>query len=216
MRDTLMFYFDFISPYAYIAWTQIHALADRHGVSVVPVPILFAAMLNANDTRGPAEIPAKRIYTFYDVARTAAHLRLPLQAPPAHPFNPLMALRVASLEMDDETRMALISALYEATWAESRGVTDPEIVEHVAASVGVKDAVARAKAPTAKQRLRDATAEAMQRGVFGVPTMMVRGELFWGYDSFPNLERFLSGAVTIDQAMVEQWRTLPASAQRKA
>ncbi|MCB9792862.1 MAG: 2-hydroxychromene-2-carboxylate isomerase [Alphaproteobacteria bacterium] len=214
MPDPLRFLFDFISPYAYLAWTQVHALAGRVGREVEPVPVLFAAMLNANDTRGPAEIPAKRTYVFKDVLRSAGVLGLPLTPPPSHPFNPLLALRVCSLPMSQDQRRALIDRLFAETWGGGRGVTDPGLVGAIAAELGVPDAVARAGAPEAKARVRQATEEALQQGVFGVPTVLVDGELFWGYDSFGHLERFLRGEDTLDAQALQRWSDLPASASR--
>lgn len=210
----LDFYFDYISPYAYIAWTQIHALAARRGWGVSAKPVLFAAMLNANDTRGPAEIPSKRTYTFLDVSRTASVLGLRLEPPPSHPFNPLLALRVSSLEMPEPTRAALITRLYQATWGGGPGVTDPEVVDRIAEEAGVPSATARAAAPQAKARLREQTDRALARGVFGVPTVFAGDEMFWGYDSFGHLDRYLAGTLTVDRRLVERWRDLPASARR--
>src|SRR5580700_6920676 len=128
---SITFYFDFISPYAYLAWTQIHALAARHECEVVPKPILFAALLDANGQKGPAEIPNKRIYTFKDVVRSAARLGVPLAAPASHPFNPLLALRVASADVDRERHRTLIDALFAATWVRSVDVTDVKNVVDV-------------------------------------------------------------------------------------
>ncbi len=211
----MRFHLDYISPYAYIAWTQIHALAERHGRTVEPVPVLFAAMLNANDTRGPAEIPAKRIYIFKDVLRTAAHLGIPLVPPPAHPFNPLLALRVTALPMSAASRRALIDRLFAATWGGGGGVTDRDVVDRIAAEVGVADASERASAPAIKQQIRDSTAAAIAEGVFGVPTVTVDGELFWGYDSFGHIDRFLAGDARLDPDALARWIDLPAAARRR-
>ena len=211
----LDFYFDYISPYAYIAWTQIHALADRHGWGVAPKPVLFAAMLNANDTRGPAEIPSKRRYTFLDVSRTAAVLGLRLAPPPSHPFNPLLALRITGLDMPATTRKALITRLYQATWGGGPGVTDPDTVSRIAEEVGVPDALRRAAAQPAKDRLRAETDRAIARGVFGVPTIFAGDDIFWGYDSFGHLDRHLAGTLQLDGEVLSRWRDLPASARRR-
>lgn len=211
----MRFLFDFISPYAYIGWTQIHALAERHGRTVEPVPVLFAAFLNANDTRGPAEIASKREYIFKDVLRTAALLDLPLTPPPAHPFNPLLALRVAALPMPAQTRRALIDALFAATWGGGPGVADAAVVGEIASRVGVEDAVARAALPQSKQAVRASTEAALQAGVFGVPSVLVDGELFWGYDSFEHLDRFLAGQDPVDHEALKRWADLPAAAHRK-
>lgn len=202
------FYFDFISPYAYLGWTQIHALAARHGQTVRPIPILFAALLNHSNTRGPAEIPAKRAYLFKDTKRLAATFGVPFAPPPTHPFNPLLALRVAGVAAD--TRV--IDALFRATWGGGGGV---ETVDAIARVLG-EDArlLAEAAAPAAKQRLRDATDAAIAAGVFGVPSMIADGELFWGCDSLPHLERFLDGDDPITPADVAAFRALVPSATR--
>src|SRR5215468_8820411 len=90
-------HFDFLSPYAYLAWCALPALAERYGQTIRPVPTLLAALLAHGQTRGPAEIPAKRVYVFKDTLRSAALMGVPLSPPPSHPFNPLLALRVAGL-----------------------------------------------------------------------------------------------------------------------
>ena len=214
----MQFYFDYLSPYAYLAWTQIHALAARHHRDVKPIPVLLAGLLDANGTSGPAEIPAKRRYLFSDVLRTARRLGVPLQPPPAHPFNPLLALRVTSLPMPADQRRALIDALYAATWAGGTGVTDPSQVARIAGGVGLdgEAAVAEAATAPAKDRVRRQTDEAIAAGVFGVPSIIVDGELFWGYDSFANLEAFLRGEGEISGEIRTRWEALPATATRKA
>ena len=128
MADSLVFYFDFISPYSYLAWTQIHDLAARHQRVVDPVPVLFAALLDHHGQKGPAEIPPKRLYMFKHVLRLASELGVELSVPAAHPFNPLLSLRVASLEMPADDRRRVIDALYRAVWCRGHGVTDRHAV----------------------------------------------------------------------------------------
>ena len=189
----MRFHFDFISPYAYLAWTQIHALAAKHGRTVEPVPVLFAGLLKAWGHKGPAQIPPKRAYVGKDIARNARLLGQPVRTPPQHPFNPLLALRVASLDMSAPARNALVNGLFGATWASGEGVTEAAVVARIAASCGVPDAIERAGRDEAKQALRAATEAAVERGLWGVPTVDVDGELFWGLDSLPHLDRFLGG-----------------------
>ena len=212
--STMRFCLDFISPYAYLGWTQIHALAARQGRRVEPVPVLFAAMLDHWGHRGPAEIPPKRLYVFKDVLRTAHVLGLPLEPPPSHPFNPLLGLRVASLPMAPETRRALIDALFGATWGGGPGITEPETVDQIAWSVGVEHAVERATTPEGKQRVKDQTASAIEAGVFGVPTVLVDDELFWGLDAFAHLERYLAGRDALPEDLLERWAHIRPSASR--
>src|SRR4051794_28665758 len=105
MHEPIRFYFGYLSPYAYLAWTQIGSLAVRCRRVVEPIAVLFAALLNASGGVGPAEVPAKRRYVFLDTLRTASVFNVPLLPPPAHPFNPLLALRVSSLPMPDDVRV---------------------------------------------------------------------------------------------------------------
>lgn len=211
-------YVDFISPYAYLAWTQIHALAARHGRAVEPVPVLFAAMLDAWGHKGPAEIPPKRAYIFKDALRRARRAGVPLSPPPTHPFNPLLALRVASLPMDAVTQRALITGLFRATWGGGGGVTDPAAVAAIADAAGLDGAAAvrAAGEVEAKERVRAQTAAAIAEGAFGVPTLVVDGELFWGFDAFDHIDARLRGDDPIDDAALLRWRDLEASSVRRA
>jgi len=212
----IVFHFDFVSPYAYLAWTQIHALAERAGASVEPAPILFAGLLNHHGHKGPAEVPAKRIYIYKDTLRRASLLGVPFALPPSHPFNPLLALR-AVLAAPDERKRALIDALFAASWgdAEDRGIDRPEVVRAAARAAGIEgDLVERASADDVKRALRSRTEDAIAAGVFGVPTMRAGEELFWGLDSFDLLERHLRGDDPLTPEDDARIRALPASAQR--
>ena len=213
----IRFHFDFLSPYAYLAWTQIHALAERHGVGVEPVPVLLAGLLNHYGQKGPAEIPAKRIWVWKDTLRRGLVLGVPYALPPTHPFNPLLALRAAIAAPADRKR-ALIDALYAATWgdAEPRGVEHAETVRAAASRAGLDpDALlARTQDPAVKAELRDNTDRAIAAGVFGVPTMMVGDEAFWGLDSFDHLERHLAGHEPLTDAVLARFADIPPSAQR--
>ena len=215
MADRILdFHFDYISPYSYLAWKRLDEFAPAQGLHVTPKPTMLAALLNHLGHRGPGEIPPKRVYMFKDTLRTAAELGVPFQPPRSHPFNPLASRRATLLDMDDDVRVSLVSKLFDATWAESRDVGDPELVAEICADVGVPDALERIRDPAVKRRLYDANDEAIARGVFGVPSMIVDGELFWGVDSFPHLERFLAGKDPIQPGDLARWRAIPASAQR--
>jgi len=211
----LLFHFDFISPYAFLAWTQIRGIARRSGRTVEPVPVLFAALLDAHGQKGPAEIPAKRRYLFKDVARKAHRLGVPSVAPPpAHPFNPLVALRVAALPNDPDVRDGIIDALFAAVWTKRTAIDSAEAVAAVLSSAGFDGPglVAAAGTPEAKARLRAATDAAIQRGIFGVPSVTDGDELFWGTDSLEALESHLRGELPAFSDT--EWSELPAAAIR--
>lgn len=213
----IRFHFDFISPYAYLAWTQIHALAGRHDAEVEPVPVLFAGLLNHHGQKGPAEIPAKRVYVFKDTLRRATLLKVPVAPPPTHPFNPLLALRAVHAA-SAESKRALIDGPFAATWGRApvKGIDRAEVVEAAARDAGLDGAalIAKAGEQEAKDALRAATEEAIAAGVFGVPTMRVGDELFWGLDSFDLLERYLQGDDPVTPELLAEIRAMRASAQR--
>lgn len=218
--DGLRYYLDFISPYAYLGWPQARALAERCGVELRPVPVLFAAMLDAYGHKGPAEIEPKRLYTFKHVTRLAHELGVPLRPPPGHPFNPLLALRIASLpRLTAAERLRVIDVLYELVWAKGEDATDPVAVTRALEAAGLPGAatmVTDAGTPEAKERVRKQTEDALARGVFGVPTFEVErtGEIFWGQDSIPHVERHLAGEDPVTPEWLEQWKSLPKAAVR--
>jgi 2-hydroxychromene-2-carboxylate isomerase len=216
-RVTLRFYFDFVSPYAYIAWRQLPAIAARRGRAIEPVPVVFGALLGAHGTRGPAEVPAKRRYILKDVYRKARRAGVPFTLPPAHPFNPLVALRAASLALPDDARRRLIDAVFAAIWTTGEGVEGPGAVARIARAVELDgDAIERAAAePDAKARLRAQTDEALAAGVFGVPTVIADRELFWGVDALDLLDAYLEHREPVPAELVARWEALPASAVRR-
>ena len=215
--DPIHFYFDFISHNAFIAWTQIHALAARHGRSVEPVPVLFAAFLEANGQLGPAEIPAKNTWMVRDVLRKSARLGLKMAPPASHPFSPLLPLRAVSQPMDAHVRWRLIDRLFAAAWCESRAIDQADVVSAVASGIGIdgRACVAACAEPQAKQALREQTDAALRAGVFGVPTMRVGQELFWGYDDFPSLDAYLGGTDPLNRSELARWSRVQPSIQRR-
>jgi len=217
-QSTIRFYFDYESPNAYLAWTQLPKLADRYGFTVDPVPILYAALLDTHGQLGPAEVPAKGRWMSKNLARKALVLGVPLNPPAFLPFNPLLALRATLVPSAPAERSALIDALFRAVWVRGLHVSDAAVVERVATEVGLSGAalVADAQSPEIKKQLRSQTDHAISRGVFGVPSMEVGDELFWGYDDFPYLELFLAGKDPVDSAEWQKWsRPVPASSVRR-
>jgi 2-hydroxychromene-2-carboxylate isomerase len=216
MTRHLRFVFDYVSPYAYLASTQLPALAGRHPVELAAVPALFSGMLAATGSRGPAEIPLRREYMLHDVTRLARALGVPITPPATHPFNPLTALRV-TCAVDGAQRWKLVHALFRGAWAEARRVDDPSVVADIVAEQGFdrEALLTRAASDEVKAQLRRATDEAIQQGAFGVPTMFVDDQLFWGVDSLPLLERYLAGEDTPDVAELARWRAIAPSATRR-
>lgn len=192
---TLGVYFDLISPYAYLGWHRVHAIAAKHDRTIEARPVLFAAMLDAHGQRGPAEIAPKRVYTFKHVVRLAHEQGVAIAPPPSHPFNPLLGLRVAVAAIDSEHARATIDALFAAVWCGGPGVEDPRaLATWLSDRTLPGDAlVQRASSAEVKAELRTRTEAAIAADVFGVPTFDVDGELFWGQDSLPHVDAALAG-----------------------
>jgi 2-hydroxychromene-2-carboxylate isomerase len=210
------FYFDFVSPYPWLASHQLGELREGMAVKFCFVPVLFAALLNHHSNMGPAEIPAKRRYTFEDTRRWAVHLGLTFRSPPAHPFNPLKPLRVTSAIDDDGLREAIAVKLFDAAWSEGRDITSDGVIREVADSIGLngQDLLVKAHTVEIKERLRLQTGRAIQAGVFGVPSFVVNGEIFWGNDRLHFLKQYLQGRLPTDPATIEEILARPRAADR--
>ncbi|MDA3878609.1 MAG: 2-hydroxychromene-2-carboxylate isomerase [Halothiobacillus sp.] len=213
----MRFYFDYISPNAYLAWSQLHRLLAGRNIEVEPIPVLFSALLEANGQKGPAEIPAKMQWMVRDILRKAKQLNVPLNPPASHPFNPLLALRVSSLALPREQKAALISAIFEAVWVRRVDVSDPTALAEVLNRVGLegRSLTEQATSTEIKTILREHTTAATRVGVFGVPTMIVGSELFWGLDDFGYLELFLRNEDLLHGEDVSEWSNVHPSASRK-
>ena len=215
----LYFFFDYISHNAWLAWSQAPALAARHGLVLTPVPVLFGAMLSHYRQVGPAELPAKSSWMLRNVLRKARLHGIPIAPPASHPFNPLLALRVTCAIDDDAARTRAVDRLFRATWAEGRAVQEPEVVRALLLEVGLPgDALlAAGGAEAAKQRLRENTDRGLAQGLFGVPTLAARGELFWGFDDLEYLEMFLSGrdVLDADRGELAAWAQVRPTAERR-
>lgn len=171
------FYLDPISPYAYLAWQHLKRLSKTTTVplDIQVVPILFAGLLGAHGQKGPAEIKSKRRFMFLDCARTAKTLNIPFRLPPAHPFNPLQALRLLTAVDDAAQRRLLTGAILCACWGEGRSISDQTSLKDIvtatlttAASPSVTTSEVsslfhRAEATEAKQLLRANTDDAIAR-----------------------------------------------------
>lgn len=192
----LDFYFDYSSPFGYLASTQIERIAAAHRASLVWKPILLGGLFRAIGTPMvplDAMPDAKRRYYLADMQRWAAHWGLPLRFPSTFPLRTVDALRLTMLA-PAAARPALVHAIMRAAWVEDRDPADPAVLRLCAAEAGIDPAlVGGVGAPHIKDELRAATDEAVQRGVPGVPTFFVDDLLFWGQDRLMLVEKALDG-----------------------
>jgi 2-hydroxychromene-2-carboxylate isomerase len=201
-------YFDVISPFAWICLNRLKELpAD---LQIEYRPVLFAGILQHWGQKGPAEISTKRRYTYRWVHWWAASLGVPLRFPAAHPFNPLHHLRLA---IACGCRPEAIRTIYESIWTTGEDAADPARFSSLCENLSVKAEVLGSQ--QVKDILRKNTEEAVQRGVFGVPTFEVDGELFWGADSVDFLRDFLKDPSVVRNRETQRLDRLPAAAVRK-
>ncbi len=202
-------YFDFVSPFAYLQFEAFDRFPDDLAISLKPV--LFAGFLGHWEHKGPAEIPAKRRQTYRYCHWLAGKRGIRYKMPPRHPFNPLAVLRLAIALGPDP---ATVGAIFRHIYTEGNDGQDPESLAALAASLGVEDLEARVGAPAVKQQLRANTEEAIERGVFGVPTFVVGEEIFWGEDMTGMLLDYLADPELFRSAEFERLDNLPVAAQR--
>jgi 2-hydroxychromene-2-carboxylate isomerase len=213
---SVTFYFDPISPYVWLCAAIAIERIEAAGAQVRMEPVLFAAMLNAHGNVGPAEIAAKRAYTFRDVMREAARRGLPFVGPPGHPFNPLLALRMCTALADEGERRRFALALFSACWERGEDVSDEATLVRIADGCDLNGAalVKATQQAEIKQRLAAATEHAIADGVFGVPTFRLNDELFWGGDRVDALLWRLEGN-GIDEDALSRFLAKAPLAERK-
>jgi 2-hydroxychromene-2-carboxylate isomerase len=203
-------YFDFISPFAYLQFGRMRALSEHHPIA--PCPIVFAAVLQHHGQLGPAEIPAKRVFTYRMVQWQADASSIELHFPPAHPFNPINALR---LVIAAGTQWDAIAAIFDHVWRQGQAADSAQALAGVARKFGIADIESAIGAASVKEQLRANTDEAIAAGVFGVPTVRLGTHLFWGNDATPMFEASLADPDLLDRGEFARLAQLPSAAERK-
>jgi 2-hydroxychromene-2-carboxylate isomerase len=204
MALSVEWYFDFVSPYSYIA---LHRLREIP-VPIAYKPVLFAGLLKHFGQKGPAEIPAKRRWTYRWCHWWAEELGVPFRFPASHPFNPLHHLRLA---LACDSRPDAVKRIFESIWMSGEDATDPARFSRLCAELGVE----ASRLGEMKDALRKNTENAAARGVFGVPSFVADGEVFWGADSIGFLNAFLTHREVVVNGEMQRLDALPAAAARK-
>ncbi|MEX0899791.1 MAG: DsbA family protein [Gammaproteobacteria bacterium] len=210
MKSKIRWYFDFVSPFAYLQLPYVLALHERQEVEFVP--ILFAGLLDAHGQRGPAEIPGKRTFTYQFVQWRAAQMGISICFPPAHPFNPLAALRlcVAADASPESVRL-----IFDLIWRAGE-IPDMEHIAPVATKLGFNNPTSAIANPAVKDRLRKNFEQALTEGVFGVPTLATDGHLFWGEDSSRMFDDYQMNPALFDTPEMKRLSGLPVGVHRQA
>ncbi|TNF87278.1 MAG: 2-hydroxychromene-2-carboxylate isomerase [Gammaproteobacteria bacterium] len=203
-------YFDFISPFAYLASESLERLPDS--VELQPRPVLFGGILQHWKTLGPAEIEPMRRFTFRHVAWLAERNGIALTLPPEHPFNPLKLLRLCIALGND---LALVQRLFRFVWAEGRSADNPGHWQALLDELGVTDGESLIGAAEVKAKLRSNTESAIERGLFGVPSFIVDNEIFWGFDAMEFLLAYLEDPGLLQSPSIRAADAMPEGPQRR-
>ena len=204
----MRWYFDYISPYAYLQSTQLARSGTLQQLSCTPV--LFAGLLKHWGHLGPAEIAPKRKWTFRDVAWLAHRDGIELKLPPLHPFNPLPLLRLGIVHNNS---LQVVQRLFRFVWAEGNIPQDEAAFASLLDELGTKPDELGTN--SVKQTLFENARLALEQGVFGVPTIEIDGELFWGYSATEMAESFVAANDSFPQRMIASADALPEGTARR-
>lgn len=195
MTRTLEFYFDYGSPYSYLADTQVEAIARRAGATLARKPMLLGGVFKATGNHSPAEMPQKSQWSGFDMPMWARHYGVPFQRNPFFPINTLALMRGAAAAQIDGLFERYHPAIYKAMWVDGRNLNDINEIAEVLTAAGLDAAKfgKRIQDQDVKDRLKATTDEAVARGVFGAPTSFVDNMMFFGNDRLPFVEMALKG-----------------------
>ena len=208
----ITFYLDFISPYAYLAFEKLPEALKGISYSVTYKPLLFAGLLKHHGQLGPAEMAGKREWTYRQVLWLAHEQGLEFQLPARHPFNPLPLLRLAvACDAKGTPNRYVCETLLRHVWRGGADAADESRLGQMTALLAPQRAPGSVEV---KADLKAHTDEAIQQGVFGVPTITVDGKLFWGLDALPMLRAYLLGNAWFDGPDWDAARQLKSGATR--
>jgi 2-hydroxychromene-2-carboxylate isomerase len=206
------FYFDFISPYAWLAFQALPKTLEGISHRVHYHPVLFGAFLKHHGQLGPAEMPGKRDWTYRQVMWLAKQQGTVLKMPASHPFNSLALLRLAvATAANGEPNRYVVETIFKHVWTEGLEAADPErlaaLQQHVLSQAALAENgnafETNPQSAEVKLRLQQQTERAIELGLFGVPSMVVDGEVFWGQDALPMLRAYLDGDAWFQSS---EWR----------
>ena len=171
-------YFDFISPFAYLQLSRFETFQED--LEINPVPVLFGGLLKHWGQLGPAEIPPKRKFVYRFFKWQADQNNIPFKMPPRHPYNPLAALRLCIAAGGQLDHIRLV---FQVIYGEGTQPDEPGGIMAIAKALGIDDAEAAISDEKVKITLRVNTETAIKSGVFGVPTFLIDDQVFWGADA---------------------------------
>jgi 2-hydroxychromene-2-carboxylate isomerase len=196
MSRNIDFYFDYGSPTSYLAYKQLPGVAHRTGATVNYRPILLGGVFQQTSNQSPMDIPSKRGWMVEDMTFFAERYNVPFSLNPFFPINTLVLMRGAVFAQQEGFLERYSDAIFDAMWGRPQNMADPAVIGSVlqAADLDVKRIVAATQDAQIKDKLKSATQEAVDRGVFGAPTIFVGTRMFFGQDRVPYVEELLAAA----------------------
>jgi 2-hydroxychromene-2-carboxylate isomerase len=194
MPQQVEFFFDYGSPFSYLADTQLAALAQRTEATIVYRPMLLGAVLKETGNASPMAVPAKGRYMGMELQRWAKRYGVPFAANRFFPINTMRLMRGAVAAQHADCCDEYHRAIYPAFWVDNINLGEPGVIRAVLDTAGLNAdfILARLEEPDVKEQLRLNTEEAVRRGVFGAPTFFVGEDMFWGNDRLMFVEEALT------------------------
>ena len=209
----ITFYLDFISPYAYLAFEELPQALMGLTYSITYKPLLFAALLKHHGQLGPAEIPAKRDWTYRQVLWLAHSKGIAMDMPASHPFNPLGLLRLAlATDAQGRPNRYVCEKLFQHVWTGGLDAQDAARLQVITDELNPSRSQGDA---TVKAQLKAHADEAIAAGVFGVPAFEVDGKVFWGVDGLPMLRAYLEKSTWFDGPQWNSVTSIPVGTARQ-
>lgn len=204
-------YFDFISPFAYFQHQRLRR--DYPHLKINYLPILFGAVLQKYNHKGPAEIPSKRTMTYRYCTWFSKKQGISFEFPNTHPFRPVSVLRLCIAAGADTN---VVTSIFEFIWSQGQDPSTEENLFRLANSLGVRDHAEAISQPSVKDKLRENTEKASSLGVFGVPTIAINDQIFWGDDLTEMALEYLEDSALFEDVQYQRLDTLENGFEKKS
>ncbi|MBU2512743.1 2-hydroxychromene-2-carboxylate isomerase [bacterium] len=193
MSKQLEFFFDYVSPATFLAYTQLPAIIERTGAELIYRPFLLGGVFKSSGNSSPMSVPAKGTWLLKDLTRFSKRYNVPMKFNPYFPINTIQLMRGAIWAGEQNTQERYSTAMFRAVWLEEKNMNDPAVVSEVLKSIQIDPEafVEATSRQSIKDKLRANTDEAVSRGAFGAPTMFVGEEMFFGQDRLDFVEEAL-------------------------
>lgn len=206
----LNFYFDYLSPFSYFAYLKLSKFAEENGVEINLKPLALGPLLNHWEIKGPGEVQPKREFLLKQCLRYAAREKIEFTTPKMHPFNSLYALRLSLKGVAGADQSKVVETLWKAGWQKRIDMGQPDELLSALNTAGLNasELYEKSFSKEAKVELKENIKEAVSLGVFGVPSFVYEGEVFWGNDSLEDLKNFIQGTDLLDRKKLDDLLSL--------